>query len=436
MWIYTSLKLPRLVANYRVVLSLLLLLFNYSVAGQLQAKEKKDEHIPEKTIQILPIVNGSITEVRHSWMAGLIVKYPKEEIPRSERLFCGGTLIRENWILTAAHCVVSSQPDDIQVFLGSNDLEDLEAEVVDVEEIVVHPFYPDSLSGNDIALLRLRSAVNRAPISLYEETRDSILSTLSATVYGWGNTMEKLDESCELEFEDADINESDYTCYVKTLGLGNERQRVLLEAQEAIITDAECEQIHLEFHENPVFDIPPLGDSSNASQNLCTYDPVESGDPCIGDSGGPLIVNVDGVNRQVGITSRGSSTKCIEPNALNIYTKVAFYLDFIDEVIGRDSTLGFDNYCPAQATIEASYQEMDNNTVLVTLSWSEIQGASTYIVRYIDQSTPDILGKVEFEARITNASARLPAGFDFLVSIQARGPNCDGLASKLLSVKG
>lgn len=67
---------------------------------------------------------------------------------------------------------------------------------------------------------------------------------------------------------------------------------------------------------------------------LCTYDPQARNDACVGDSGGPLqITKLSGVSTIVGVTSFGISCGSTLPS---ISTRVAFYLDWIEDIVWPD----------------------------------------------------------------------------------------------------
>ena len=77
----------------------------------------------------------------------------------SERsLFCGGWVLNENWVGTAAHCCTGSLPRGIHVVAGGIlRVEDDEGEeqFSDVTEIVIHEDYSSRNHENDICLLHV-----------------------------------------------------------------------------------------------------------------------------------------------------------------------------------------------------------------------------------------------------------------------------------------
>jgi secreted trypsin-like serine protease len=109
--------------------------------------------------------------------------------------FCGGSVLNENWILTAQHCVNSggtiSKPARIEA--GTTTISG-SGQVRSVAEVVVYPGYVDANVGKDVALLRLStpldlSGANVKAIGLVTQadaTAGVTNTGVVARVTGWG----------------------------------------------------------------------------------------------------------------------------------------------------------------------------------------------------------------------------------------------------------
>ncbi|XP_035917560.1 uncharacterized protein LOC118514643 [Anopheles stephensi] len=213
---------------------------------------------------------------------------------------CGGSLIWENYILTAAHCAEDAQnnkPDvarfaDINLY---NDTDDQYAQQIRIVEIIRHPEHKFRARYHDIALMRLEHGVKVhdtvAPACLW--TDDEIrFKTFEAT--GWGDT-----------------------------GFGAEKTPNLLKVSLAPVDKERCTEHYL--------NLRGLRAGLHANQ-LCAGDAQM--DTCPGDSGGPLQVKLLHNTRitpfLVGVTSFGTACGLSVPG---VYTRVAPYVPWIRTVL-------------------------------------------------------------------------------------------------------
>ena len=222
--------------------------------------------------------------------------------------FCGGSLIRPNVVITAAHCVVS----DIQfdVTLGRYDLDapdDYDYEVMGVSAIFTHPNYDDAdLSTNhDVALLFLdRDSVH--PQVRLNDNANLPTDGDELVVMGWG------------VIDPNEASPSD----------------VLRETNVYYITNQECKSF-TGFYQGYFVS---YFDSTDESM-MCALDNVDDtpSDSCQGDSGGPLIMPGSDSNaaddRLVGIVSWGIG--CAEPGFPAFYCRVSYVMDWLQPIINE-----------------------------------------------------------------------------------------------------
>ncbi|XP_077562174.1 proclotting enzyme-like isoform X3 [Haemaphysalis longicornis] len=247
------------------------------------------------------VVNGRPAAVgAWPWMAAI---YRKNE-GRAE-VGCGGALVSDKHVLTAAHCVSVGvrarllPPHVFTVRLGDHDLsstddptEPVDAEVVDV---VRHQRYDPRTYANDITLLVLREPVrwNRfvQPACLpFGPLANESLKDYNAFIVGWGAT--------------------------KFNGAGSS---VLRQAQIPVWDETKCSSAYAQHL--------PISNSQ-----LCAGDVNATKDSCQGDSGGPLLLPHQRRYYVIGIVSSGKD--CATPGFPGIYTRVSSYLDWLRNAMG------------------------------------------------------------------------------------------------------
>ncbi|HEX6458311.1 MAG TPA: serine protease [Thermoleophilaceae bacterium] len=227
--------------------------------------------------------------------------------PGGDRI-CGGVIINDTHIITAAHCVYdvfrtnqASSPGDYEVRVGTDNLDTTPGQTASVSALSFDPRYDPSTNVHDVAVLTLSSPLTLgstvAPINILDKTTFNGLfsSATTLTVSGWGNmTAEPPDGSATPTFSN-------------TLQAVN----VPLVADDTCVSDYAAQSVTVD---------PALlfcaGDGA---------DPATIPDSCQGDSGGPIVYDTDPspttTYELAGLVDSGIG--CAQHTFPGIYTRIA-----------------------------------------------------------------------------------------------------------------
>ncbi|XP_063913786.1 brachyurin-like [Zophobas morio] len=210
----------------------------------------------------------------------------------NSRIFCGGTLINNEWVLTAGQCVDGATLFTIQ--LGSNNLntDDPNRVTVASSEYFLHPDYNPSTLENDIGLIKLRLPVEYTSYlnKVHFLGDHYVVPSTTAVVIGWGQT------------SDDDPEFSNDLKWVTVAALSNEECRLTYGNQ---ITDS----------------------------TLCVEGNYNEGS-CYGDTGSGLFQSVGpGYMMHSGVASFISGNGC-ESTDPSGYVRTAAYRAWIKNITG------------------------------------------------------------------------------------------------------
>ncbi|KAM5239788.1 mast cell protease 1A-like [Hipposideros larvatus] len=223
------------------------------------------------------IIGGHEANHFHGYMAYLRINSSKSE-------YCGGFLLCEDILLTAARCWGSS----ITVILGAHNIKQKETtqQEIRMKRAIRHPNYNNPPYANDIMLLQLENMakLNNAVWAIKMPTRrNEVYPGMVCSVAGWGY-----------------------------LGVNTSGDGKLHYVKLEIQSKEECTSRYKHY---------------NNTIQICGGDPKKIQTTFKGDSGGPLICN----NMAQGIVSYGKNNG----KPPGVYTRISKFLPWMEKTMKR-----------------------------------------------------------------------------------------------------
>lgn len=278
--------------------------------------------------------------------------------PGDSLFVCSATLISNQWVATAAHCVRKHRPEELKVRLGEWDVnrDDEFYPFVEsnIREIIIHPDFQASSLINDIALMRMEITIDAqqmphiSPSCLATPTDESFAGQ-RCWLTGWG--------------KDA-------------FGQVGSFQSVLKKVDLPVVSRQDCE-LALRYQTK-------LGKFFRLHSSSICAGGERGKDACEGDGGAGLYCQEpeSGLTKVVGLVSWGVG--CGQKGVPGVYTNLASFYNWIENVVAASG----------EENLYQDRNSMSENLFKNVISERSNAGLNVTILASTENSTNSTLGQV------------------------------------------